>query len=80
MKNTSETIVILGMHRSGTSTIARILASIGINMGERIMGANESNPFGHYENLDFVELNDEILINAGGSWKKPPPKNYNFRK
>ncbi len=72
MANNSQSIIVLGMHRSGTSTIARILSEAGVNMGQRLMGANESNPFGHYENRDFVELNDKILKQAGGSWNLPP--------
>ena len=32
------------------------------------------NPKGHYENLEFVRLNDAILNAAGGWWGSPPSR------
>lgn len=66
------TYVILGMHRSGTSFIAKALNDMGVNMGSRLLPANKWNPQGHFENLDFVELNTDILEKAGGSWRDVP--------
>ena len=58
--------VVLGMHRSGTSFVARALHESGVDMGEgHFVGANRFNPLGHYENADFVVLNDEIMKEAG---------------
>ncbi|MTI59815.1 MAG: hypothetical protein FH762_07465 [Firmicutes bacterium] len=65
-------VIVLGMHRSGTSMIAGILDRLGINMGDNLIGAMPSNPYGHYEDKEFVELNDRILHAAGGSWYNPP--------
>lgn len=65
-------IVILGMHRSGTSMVAGILNKMGVNMGEDLLGKNPSNPFGHFEDRDFYNMNRNILCNAGGSWEIPP--------
>ncbi|KSW10770.1 hypothetical protein CF15_08305 [Pyrodictium occultum] len=69
-----KTIIVLGMGRSGTSMVAGILHILGVNMGERLLGAHWSNPLGHFEDLDFVELNEEILRAAGGSWDNPPAR------
>ena len=66
------TYIVLGMHRSATSFIAKAIAEQGVNMGNRLMKADKWNPQGYYENLDFVELNDLILKEAGGSWRNPP--------
>ena len=68
----NRTFIVLGMHRSGTSLIAGGLNKSGINMGEKLLGANEWNPKGHFENEEFIELNDRILAEAGGSWDNPP--------
>lgn len=71
-KKVENTVVVLGMHRSGTSLIAGILEKLGVNMGERQVGVHWSNPLGHYENIDFVKMDDKILEKAGGTWDNPP--------
>jgi len=67
-----KTIIVLGMHRSATSLIAKGLHEAGVWMGERLLGASPSNTHGHFENLDFVALNDYLLSQAGGSWDNIP--------
>ncbi len=64
--------IILGMHRSGTSTIAGIL-----HLNNIIMGTYQNfwprplkqNPKGFYENYDFRKINDMILESSGYSVK-----------
>ena len=70
MKN--KTFIVLGMHRSATSLLARGLHMSDIVMGERLLGKSESNKYGHWEDVDFVELNESILHSAGGTWDNPP--------
>ena len=41
-------------------------------MGDHLLGENSSNPKGHFENIEFIKLNEELLKEYGGSWKKPP--------
>jgi len=60
------------MHRSGTSIVAGILAKLGVDMGRDLLGANYSNPTGHFENKKFIQLNNKILKSAGGGWDFPP--------
>jgi len=61
-------IIILGMHRSGTSTVAGLLHLNKISMGTY---SNfwprplSQNPKGFYENYDFRKINDQILENVG---------------
>lgn len=69
-----KTFVVLGMHRSATSLIAKALHDQGVHMGKRLMGPGHGNPKGHYECLDVVAVNDAILLEAGGSWGNPPTK------
>lgn len=73
-RDNKKTVVVLGMHRSGTSTVAGILNKLGIYMGDDLLKANHSNPVGHFENKKFIELNDKILKSAGGRWDWPPTK------
>jgi hypothetical protein len=72
MKKEIKTVVVLGMHRSGTSMTSAILEKLGINMGEETLGAVETNPIGHFEDKIFLDLNKRILNDAGGSWDNPP--------
>ena len=60
-------IIILGMHRSGTSLAASLLADAGLDVGQRLLGANASNPRGHFEDEDFVELQQAVLRELGMS-------------
>jgi hypothetical protein len=58
-------VIILGMHRSGTSLIAEVFHEIGIFMG------NDLNS--HYESKVIKDINDNILSAAHGSWDYPLP-------
>jgi len=71
--NNMKTFVILGMHRSATSLVAKGLNTI-VHLGdeENMLPSAPDNPEGFYENTRFLELNDEILHKAGGNWLEPP--------
>jgi hypothetical protein len=55
-------LVILGMHRSGTSLIAQWLQKCGLHIGDELHGANIGNPEGHFEDVDFLRLHERILL------------------
>ena len=59
------TLIILGMHRSGTSLITQWLNKCGLHVGDRLMGAGVGNLDGHYEDLDFYEWHEAVLQNNG---------------
>jgi hypothetical protein len=67
-------VSIVGMHRSGTSMVALLLAECGLYLGpERdLMPPGPDNPAGFGENLRFVELNERLLATLGGSWDALP--------
>jgi len=70
-----KTIVILGMHRSATSMIARCMhQNHEVHMGSELLLGQSDNPKGHYENKAFLNLNIDILRAAGGSWQRPPAR------
>lgn len=62
------------MHRSATSLVAKGLYEARVHLGDRLLGAHASNPHGHYEDIEFIRLNDRLLHEAGGSWDNPPPE------
>ena len=61
-------VVVLGMHRSGTSAVAGCLHRLGIDFGPRLMPATPDNPRGYYEHIDLVNLHDRLLLALGRSW------------
>lgn len=67
----NKTFVILGMHRSATSLIAKSI-NTQISMGDNLLPPDKSNPHGHFEDLDFLSINKRILRSAGGNWRNPP--------
>src|SRR5918998_2971605 len=76
----SRPVAIVGMHRSGTSMVAKLLQRAGLNLGEEadLMPPAEENPGGFYEHLEFVKLNDEVLNIAGAGWDCPPAAGFNW--
>ena len=54
-------IFILGMGRSGTSAIARVLALCGASLPQSLLGPNEGNPRGYWEPLEALHINEEFL-------------------
>ena len=62
-------IVVLGMHRSGTSAITRSLRVLGVELGNQMHpGTLDDNAKGFWEDLDVLALNQEILFTLGHDW------------
>ena len=68
MKKDARAIVVLGMHRGGTSVLARSLATFGVFIGDTLLAPNEWNPNGYFEHPDIVALNDALLGLTGRRW------------
>ncbi|PHR53887.1 MAG: hypothetical protein COA47_16410 [Robiginitomaculum sp.] len=64
-------ILILGMHRSGTSCLAGSLEEAGLYLGEVNTKAG-FNAKGNRENRTIMELHDQVLERVGASWDRPP--------
>ena len=61
--------LIVGMHRSGTSFLARQMVRNGFVMpGMPMPGSVRSNPDGHYEPLELVAWHNALLAELGLSW------------
>ena len=56
-------VVVVGMHRSGTSIVAEMLSELGVHMGH----FQDTN----HEPRVYVALNNWILRQAGTSWEYP---------
>jgi hypothetical protein len=75
---TSDAVIVLGMHRSGTSFLIRALNLAGLWIGEpahlaTIEGrAMSGNAKGNYEHREAVAISEVILRRSGGEWFSPP--------
>ncbi len=61
-------VLVLGMHRSGTSALARVLSLLGCDLPKTLMQESSTNEAGHWESNVLMQLNDEILDSAGTDW------------
>jgi hypothetical protein len=66
-------VVVVGMHRSGTSAVTGAIGALGFNLvsAEDRLSPHDSNPE-HWESLSIVLHNDAILAHFGGTWDAPP--------
>lgn len=69
-----KSVVVLGMHRSGTSLVTQALVAGGVYAGEAsdMLNAGPDNPLGFHELQALVAENERVLALWGGSWFKPP--------
>jgi len=67
------TVIVLGMHRSGTSALTGILEAAGLQLGA-VSEYAPDNLKGNRESTAVMALHDDILLRNGGSWDIPPSK------
>lgn len=90
-KSLVHSVVVIGMHRSGTSLVTELLSTIGVRAGPEDMlvrcwnknsGSSECvtkyNPRGYWENQDLVDIDNWIL--ARGGTKSNKPEEFNLTK
>ena len=70
MKKDIKQILVLGMHRSGTSCLAGILKGAGVYFGDVSLN-NKFNKKGNHENKVVNQINNTILRKNGGEWYNP---------
>ena len=68
-------IIVLGMHRSGTSLVAELIHEWGAHTGdkEQMLPADEWNERGYWEYMPLLIFNDDLLASVDSTWLAPPP-------
>ena len=61
-------IIILGMHRSGTSALTRLVNICGASLPNTLLNATKGNKTGHWESQKIVDMHDQFLSKVGSSW------------
>ncbi|HEX7738415.1 MAG TPA: glycosyltransferase [Marmoricola sp.] len=66
---TKTAVVVSGMHRSGTSALTRMLSFVGAGLPENLIeGRPDDNERGFWEGRRVVDLNQQIITDAGSWW------------
>lgn len=71
-------VLVLGMHRSGTSLLAGVLQRLGAAWPKTLIPPNASNPKGYGESLAFMRAHDRLLASAGSNWSDWAPFNSDW--
>ena len=61
-------VLVLGMHRSGTSAISRTMNILGCDLPRTLMPQGPGNDLGHWESQAIADYNDTILTRLGSGW------------
>ncbi len=61
-------VIVLGMHRSGTSAVARAVSALGFDLGLDLSGSGPDNPTGFWEDREVLAVNEELFQSLGLSW------------
>jgi hypothetical protein len=64
-------ILVLGMHRSGTSAVTGVLSHVGVELGPHLGSPLPDNPKGFFEHTDVVGVHEELLAALGTAWDDP---------
>jgi len=62
-------VIVLGMHRSGTSALAGVLAQAGAVLPKNLMKPSPENERGFFESTKFCKFHDKFLESVGSSWR-----------
>lgn len=65
---TIRVLLIIGMHRSGTSYVASACGAVGLDLPPNLMPGNAANPRGYFEPLEVVRAHTAVLSALGRPW------------
>lgn len=57
----SDPVLILGMHRSGTSYLANRMQALGVDVGSDLIGPQLGNPRGHFEDREILHFHEQLI-------------------
>ncbi len=68
VKDPRTQLIVAGFHRSGTSLVCQLLHRAGLFLGYDLLGTTFSNPHGHFEDTEILDLHEQILADNGQTW------------
>jgi len=72
-RKTKRIIIVLGMHRGGTSALARGLSVLGVDLGHDLLLPAVDNPKGFWEDSSIVSINERLLTTLRLHWDSISP-------
>lgn len=76
----SKLLLVLGMHRSGTSALTGVLQKLGAELGEELLAPTPDNPKGYFENSRIVDLHESLLHSLARGWQDPRALSAQWRE
>lgn len=73
MSKLGQGILVVGMHRSGTSAVAGALERLGVSLGPELVPAAGDNPKGYFEHAPVVGIHEQLFRDLGRWWYDPRP-------
>ena len=61
-------VIITGMHRSGTSLAASLFHHAGLHIGDDLIGPDEGNSYGYFEDAEIMHFHERLLKRSGQSY------------
>jgi tetratricopeptide (TPR) repeat protein len=61
-------VVVLGMHRSGTSLLTNLLTVLGVDLGADLLAPNAHNEMGYWENERIYRTQDALMNHIAKDW------------
>jgi glycosyltransferase involved in cell wall biosynthesis/GT2 family glycosyltransferase len=61
-------LLVLGMHRSGTSALARVCNLLGAQLGDNLLPPASDNEAGFWEQREIQVIHDNLLHALGSKW------------
>jgi hypothetical protein len=71
--SSSTGILVLGMHRSGTSVLTRGLKALGVYLGDSLLGPEPDNPKGYWEHRETFAINEQVMAVLDRPWWSSRP-------
>lgn len=66
-------LLVLGMHRSGTSALAGALVADGWEVPGNSLPPTDDNPEGYFESREVIQINNALLAEFGQNWSSTRP-------
>jgi len=76
----SQSILILGPHRSGTSAVTRVLNLLGVDLGSDMLPPKFDNQQGYWEHRAVFQLHERLLSRAGSAWHEYRPMPHGWQE
>ena len=77
---TSLAVLIVGMHRSGTSALSGALNMLGVAVPEDLIPADQHNAKGYFEPEKIIAFHEALLARLGSPSNDPLPMGYDWVK